>query len=123
ATGELFLITVPVGVVANAVVRSYSVDPATAAASFVGSTPGPPPGSADAPTGADFNPVVDRLRVVNAGNANFRINPTNGTVAGIDTNLTFTAPATGPVTAVAYDRNIAPGPPGTLAPPGTLTTL
>ena len=38
-------------------------------------------------------------------------------------NLTYTAPATGPVTAVAYDRNIAPGPPGTIAPPGTLTTL
>ena len=123
ATGQLFLITVPVGVVANATIRSYFVDPATAAASFVGSIPGTVPGAADVPTGADFNPVVDRLRVVNAGNANFRINPNNGTVAGIDTNLTYTAPSTGPITAVAYDRNIAPGPPGTAAPPGTLTTL
>ena len=75
------------------------------------------------PTGADFNPVVDRLRVVNAGNENFRINPNNGALSGDDANLTYTAPATGPVTAVAYDRNVAPGPPGTVAPPGTLTTL
>jgi hypothetical protein len=123
ATGQLWVITVPTGVVANATVRSYVVDPATAAAAFVGSIPGTVPGAADTPTGADFNPVVDRLRVVNAGNENFRINPTNATLSGNDTDLTFTAPATGPVTAVAYDRNVAPGPPGTLAPPGTLTTL
>jgi hypothetical protein len=123
ATGQLFLITVPVGVGANAMIRSYSVDPATAAATFVGSIPSTVPGAADVPTGADFNPVVDRLRVVNANNENFRINPNNGSLAGDDVNLTFTAPATGPVTAVAYDRNIAPGPPGTIAPPGTLTTL
>ena len=123
ATGQLFLITVPVGVLASATIRSYFVDPATAAASFVASIPGTIPGAADVPTGADFNPVVDRLRVVNANNANARINPNNGTVAGTDTSLTYTAPSTGPITAVAYDRNIAPGPPGTLAPPGTLTTL
>jgi hypothetical protein len=30
---------------------------------------------------------------------------------------------TGPVAAVAHDRNVAPGPPGTIAPPGTKTTL
>jgi len=35
----------------------------------------------------------------------------------------YLAPVTGPVTGVAYDHNIAPGPPGTLAPPFTLTTL
>jgi hypothetical protein len=61
--------------------------------------------------------------VVNTGNENFRINPNNGALAGDDVNLTFSAPATGPVTAVAYDRNVAPGPPGAIAPPGTLTTL
>jgi hypothetical protein len=123
ATGQLFLITVPTGVFANALVRSYTLDPATATATFVGSIPGTVPGAADSPTGADFNPVVDRLRVVNAGNENFRINPNNGAVAGDDVNLTYSAPATGPVTAVAHDRNVAPGPPGTIAPPGTLTTL
>jgi hypothetical protein len=123
ATGQLFLITVPTGVFANALIRSYTLDPATATATFVGSIPSTVPGAGDLATGVDFNPVVDRLRVVNAGNENFRINPNNAALAGDDVNLTYTAPATGPVTAVAYDRNVAPGPPGTIAPPGTLTTL
>ena len=124
ATGQLFLITVPTGAVANALVRSYTLDPVTATATFVASIPGGTvPGTADSPTGADFNPVVDRLRVVNAGNESFRINPNNGSLSGDDTDLTYSAPATGPVTAVAFDRNVAPGPPGTPAPPGTLTTL
>jgi Domain of unknown function (DUF4394)/Thrombospondin type 3 repeat len=124
ATGQLFLVTVPVGSLTNAPVRTYSLDPATAIATFVGSIPAAMvPGAADLPTGISFNPVVDRIRVVNSANENFRINPNNGTLAGNDTDLTYTAPATGPVTAVAYDRNVAPGPPGTVAPPGTLTTL
>ena len=55
----------PTGSAANAPIRSYSVDPATATATFVGAIPGTVPGAADVPTGADFNPVVDRLRVVN----------------------------------------------------------
>src|SRR3954463_8793385 len=70
ATGQLFVVTVPIGIVANALVRTYSVDPATGAATFVGTTPNPVPGAADTPTGVDFNPVVDRIRVVNAGNEN-----------------------------------------------------
>jgi len=57
--------------------------------------------------GFDFNPVVDRIRVVNSANENLRINPNTGLLAGDDPNLTFTPPATGPVTGVAYDRNFA----------------
>ena len=117
ATGEVFLVTVPSGAAANALVRTYKLDPLTAAATFVGSIPNTVPGAADVPTGVDFNPRVDRIRVVNSNNANFRINPNNGSLAGTDPNLTYTAPATGPITGVAYDRNVAPGPPGT--PPGT----
>lgn len=126
ATGELFLVTTPTGVPSGAavVLRSYRLDPATAVASYVGELPGgTPPGAGDWPTGADFQPVVDRLRLVNSNLENFRINPNNAALSGDDANLTFMAPATGPVTAVAYDRNVAPGPPGTPAPPGTLTTL
>src|SRR5829696_4709415 len=123
ATGQLFLVTVPTAVVASALVRSYTLDPATATATFVGSIPGTVPGAGETPTGTDFNPVVDRLRVVNEANENFRINPNNGALTGNDVNLTYSAPATGPVTAVAYERNVAPGPPGTVAPLGTLTTL
>jgi hypothetical protein len=126
ATGELFLVTTPQGIVSGAsvVLRSYRLDPATAVATFVGALPaGTPPNAGDWPTGADFNPVVDRLRVVNSNLENFRINPNNAALSGDDADLTFTAPATGPVTALAYDRNVAPGPPGTVAPAGTRTTL
>jgi hypothetical protein len=123
ATGELFVATVPVGSAAAATVRTYKVDPVTAAATFVGSVPGTVPGAGDRPTGMDFNPLVDRIRLVQSNNENFRVNPNNGALAGDDPTLTYTAPATGPVTALAYDRNVAPGPPGTLAPPGSQTTL
>ena len=126
ATGELFLVTTPVGVMSGSsvITRSYRLDPETALATFVAALAGGVvPGAGDWQTGVDFNPVVDRLRLVNASNENYRINPNSGLLTGNDSNLTFTAPATGPVTAVAYDRNVAPGPPGTIAPPGTLTTL
>jgi len=61
--------------------------------------------------------------VVNEGGENFRINPATGSLAGDDPALSFAAPATGPVVGVAYDRNVAPGPPGTPAPAGAKTTL
>jgi hypothetical protein len=123
ATGELQVLTVPVLSAANATLRLYKLDPNSGAAIFIGSIPGTVPGAGDYPTGTDFNPVVDRLRVVLSNNENFRINPNNGALSGNDPDLTYTAPATGPITAVAYDRNIAPGPPGTVAPLGTKTTL
>jgi hypothetical protein len=37
--------------------------------------------------GFDFNPVVDRIRVTTDTGENFRINPDNGTLAGIDTDI------------------------------------
>jgi hypothetical protein len=123
ATGELFIVTVPAGVFMGAPVQVYKVDPVTAAATFVGADPGTVPGAGDRPSGIDFRPDFDRIRVVQSNNENFRMNPNNGALSGNDTNLTYTAPATGPVTAVAHDRNVAPGPPGTPAPPDTKTTL
>jgi hypothetical protein len=121
ATGELFMLTVPAAVLTNAEVRSYRVDPVTATATFVGSVPsGTVAGAGDWATGMDFSPRVDRVRAVSANNENYRVNPNTGALAGDDVNLTYTAPATGPVTALAYDRNVAPGPPGT--PPTTMMT-
>jgi hypothetical protein len=107
ATGQLFAVTVPIGISANALVRTYAVDPATGAATFVGSIPSTVPGAADTQWGVDFNPTVDRLRAVLANNESFRINPSNGSLAGDDVNLTYTLPATGPIVAAAYDRNVA----------------
>jgi hypothetical protein len=62
--------------------------------------------------GIDFNPTVDRVRVVNDGDENLRLNP-NTSVPFNDTNLN---PPGGKVTSVAYDRVLPPM-------PGNTTTL
>jgi hypothetical protein len=116
ATGQLYAVTVPLGVLANALVRTYALDPATGAATFVGSIPSTVPGAADTQWGVDFNPTVDRLRAVLANGESFRINPSNGSLAGNDPDLTFSAGATGPVVGAAYDRN-------TVQPAGSPVTL
>lgn len=105
ATGELFGFTVPAGSANNAIVKTYTINPVTGAATFIGQTAAGLPGAGDVPSGFDFNPTVDRMRLVNSGNENARLNPNNGALAGNDTDLTFTGPAVGPVIAEAYDRN------------------
>ena len=49
----------------------------------------------------EFNPSVDRLRVVTDAENNQRVNPVDGTLSGTDSNL---APA-GNVVSLAHDRN------------------
>jgi hypothetical protein len=79
--------------------RLYTINPLTGAATIVG--------SAGAFTltgtsfGVDFNPTVDRIRVVSDAEQNLRLNPIDGTLAGTDMALT---PA-GNIVAAAYDRN------------------
>src|SRR3954447_21339550 len=103
-TGDLTAVTVPIGSTTNASIRSYKLDPATGVLTFVGMVPPASiAGAGDRPTGIDFNPLVDRLRVVQSNNESFRISPSSGGLAGDDTNLTYTVPATGPVTGIAYD--------------------
>jgi Domain of unknown function (DUF4394) len=85
----------------NAAVRTYTINPATGVATVVG---GPvtmlvPSGSWD----INFNPTVDRIRVVNDQDENARLVPDNGTLAGNDTNLTVAAA----VDAVAYTNPFA----------------
>jgi hypothetical protein len=58
--------------------------------------------------GFDFNPQADRIRVVSDAEQNLRLNPNNGTIAGIDTPLN----PPGNVVAAAYTNNFA-GTPGT----------
>ena len=79
--------------------RIYTIDIATAAATVVGSAPFSTTLTSGKAYGFDFNPTVDRIRVVNTANQNFRVNPDTGLLAGTDTNLT------GPVVGAAYDRN------------------
>jgi Domain of unknown function (DUF4394)/Calx-beta domain len=88
--------------------RLYRIDPTTGAATPVGVAP------VTAPTdgtdyGVDFNPLVDRLRVVNDGNENLRLNPNNGALAGDDPNLTdVSPPESRPIEGMAYSNNVVP---------------
>ena len=56
--------------------------------------------------GFDFNPTVDRIRVVSNTGQNLRLNPNDGTLAATDTPLSLTA-GTPAVTAAAYTNNFA----------------
>ena len=60
--------------------------------------------------GFDFNPTVDRIRVVTDADQNIRLNPDTGATAGTDTNLAVAATdvnngANPNVVAVAYTNN------------------
>jgi len=68
--------------------RLYVINPRTGAARQVGATPFIP-ALAGTGFGFDFNPTVDRIRVTSDTEQNLRINPDNGTVAGVDTNLAY----------------------------------
>jgi hypothetical protein len=85
--------------------RIYTIDPATGAATPVGAdfSEGP----AGFAYGIDFNPVSDRLRVVNDSDGNFRVNPDTGAIFK-DTALN---PAGQKITGVAYSGVEIPTPP------------
>lgn len=93
----------------------YAINPRTGAATAVG-TPNAVFGTA---AGVDFNPAVDRLRVVSNTNQNLRINPANGALAATDTPLAYAAGDAGAgsaprVVAAAYSNNVAGATPTTL---------
>ena len=54
--------------------------------------------------GFDFNPTVDRIRVVTNTGQNLRLNPNDGTIAATDMNLN---PGTPAITGAAYTNNFA----------------
>jgi hypothetical protein len=91
--------------------RIYVINPRTGAARQVGATTFVP-ALAGTGFGFDFNPTVDRIRVVGDAEQNLRLNPDTGTVAGVDGNLAYAAgdPGTGTnpdVQAVAYTNSFA----------------
>ena len=93
----------------------YSIDVATAVASKVSTLSVALQGSV---FGVDFNPTVDRLRIVSDTGQNLRVNVDDG-VAAVDTPLSIPGttpvnPATG-ITGAAYTNNDAD--------PNTATTL
>jgi uncharacterized protein (TIGR03118 family) len=102
ATGQLFAL--------GSTSRLYILDTATGAATAVGGPFTPALNGVD--FGVDFNPTVDRLRVVSDADQNLRLNPNNGTVAGTDTALAFASGdpnfgANPNVTGSAYTNNFA----------------
>ena len=95
----------------------FGIDLSGGAASPVGSATQPTIGGAPS-YGVDFNPVSDRLRVVSGLESgvgtninNFRVNPSNAAIAGVDTDLSYSALPGGeganrPLATIAYDRNV-----------------
>src|SRR5205085_5175654 len=91
--------------------RLYTINPQTGAATQVGSAPFTPALSGTE-FGFDFNPTVDRIRLVSDTGQNLRLNPDTGAVAGPDTPLSFAtgdpnAGQTPHVSGAAYSNNFA----------------
>lgn len=98
ATGQLFALSIDAGNMG----RVYTINTATGAATLLTGAPFALMGT---DFGVDFNPAVDRIRVVSDAEQNLRLNPNNGNLVMADTAL---APA-GNVVASAYDRNFSTG--------------
>src|SRR5262249_17020304 len=83
-------------------VRLYRISP-TGAATQIGadiSVPQSTGATLGTSWGLDFNPVVDRIRVVSTGRDNFRLNPDTGALV-VDVALSSGYQ----ITAIAYDRS------------------
>ena len=89
--------------------RLYTINTSNGAATLVGSGPFSP-ALTGRDVGMDFNPTVDRIRVVSNSGQNLRLNPNDGTVAAVDGDLN---PGPVVVTAAAYTNNF----------PGATTTV
>jgi hypothetical protein len=92
------------GVTALTSGRLYRIDPLTAVATQIGPTITLPQ-SLGVPANAalystDFNPTVDRLRVISALGDNFRVHPDTGQIVGVDAKLSADS-----LVGAAYDRN------------------
>jgi len=96
-TGQLYGLGVVDGSMDT--LRTYTIDPRSGVATLVGTAPTVLSGNSYA---FDFNPTVDRIRVANDADVNIRINPNNGTLAGVDTTLNPTGFL---IQGAAYDRD------------------
>lgn len=84
-----------------------------------------------AASGFDFNPSVDRIRIVTDSNQNFRVNPDTGAIAATDPNVAYApgdraAGGNPNITGAAYTNNVPGGTPTVLylidSASGTLVT-
>jgi hypothetical protein len=95
ATGQVYLL--------GSTSRIYVVNPATGAAVAVGAPF--TPALAGAEFGFDFNPTVDRIRLVSDAGQNLRLNPDTG--AAVTPPDTALNPGTPHVVGSAYTNNVA----------------
>jgi hypothetical protein len=118
--GGLFGMAVTTGSANNSQTFIYAIDPVTGAATIVGTGAGAVSGVADDAGDYDFNPMADRIRMVNVNDGNARFNPNTGLLAGLDTNLS--PAATTDIVGAAYDHNVGHdiNEPANLGTPATL---
>lgn len=83
--------------------RIYTINPETGTATAVGAAPFTPALSGNL-VGFDFNPTVDRIRLVTSGGQNLRLHPETGAVAATDASIN---PGTPSIVAVAYNNSVA----------------
>jgi hypothetical protein len=91
----------------------YRMDPQTGAATVVGAAGGIANGAGTPISlggalsfGFDFNPTVDRIRIVTNNGLNFRINPSTGAVVGTgDGNINGLPPGSAGVSGAAYTNS------------------
>jgi hypothetical protein len=114
ATGQLYAL-----VRGSSSDRLYVVDPAGGAATQVGSALSTR--LAGTSFGFDFNPVVDRIRIVSDSDQNLRVHPDTGAIAAVDGTLAYkagdaNAGANPNVTAAGYENNVPGGDPASTPP-------
>ena len=95
ATGQLYAL--------GSSSRIYTLNMASGVATAIGTAEFTPLLSGTT-FGFDFNPTVDRIRIVSDMGQNLRVHPVTGVVAFTDTNLNPGSPA---VSAAAYSSNVA----------------
>lgn len=98
ATGELYAFTTDM----NGMGKLYKINTASGAAAAVGT--GFMVGTQSTAWGFDFNPTVDRIRLISNTGLNLRLNPNDGTIAATDGVIN---PGNPTVTAAAYTNNFA----------------
>jgi len=76
----------------------YTINAATGAATVINSTPIMLTLGSNSAISFDFNPTVDRIRVVGANKKNYRLHPVTGAIAATDVDLAY---AVGDVNAAA----------------------
>ncbi|MGC4030842.1 MAG: DUF4394 domain-containing protein [Tepidisphaeraceae bacterium] len=85
--------------------RLYTINPTTGVATAVG------PQFSTLVSGVnydmDFNPNVDRIRLISDADQNLRIDPNTGTVAAVDTVLSYPSGPNPNVAGIAYSNNVA----------------